>query len=95
MGVYRAKNSVEKSLLPFVCTSPRADMELALRDKIYVFCNPIEMHNAFQKCLNARLVYNPDGTIALGAVSVKPSLGACSRTDTQDSVVDFDDDDDD
>ena len=94
LGLYRASNSMEKSVLPFVCTCPRAEMELALRDKVYVYCNPIEMRNAFIKGLNARLVHNADGTISLGSDQPKTVPSTRNRAQSLDSLGDSESDDD-
>lgn len=72
-GLYRAPTYLEHSVLPWVYMSPKPDTVLAPADKLYVYCNPVELRNAMNSGgLDSRIVWHPDGT---GSLSSEPPLG--------------------
>lgn len=65
IGLYRSQHAADGSSLPFVYTCPKADTILRGNDRIFVYCNPIELKSAVDICLDLPFVINPDGSISL------------------------------
>ena len=56
LAVYRSPIITEKAFLPYVYTCPRADDIMRPDDRLFVYCNPIEMDFAIQKSLRQPIV---------------------------------------
>ena len=51
LGIYRAAFATDKSILPFVMMCPRPDTVLRAKDRLFVYCNPVEMNYAMDAAL--------------------------------------------
>ena len=65
MGLYRAPFLNDGSCLPFVITSPKPDLILRDKDRVYLYGSPIEMLSALQCSIQRPFVMLPDGTLAM------------------------------
>ncbi len=65
MGVYRSPDAEEKSVLPFVITCPKPDLVVRPADKLFVYCNPLELNTALECCLNMDFINLYDDVYAL------------------------------
>ena len=64
LAIYRAPNMADGSILPFVFTTPHAEVEMRLNDKIFVICNPSTLAQNLP-IISDRLAEHPDGTFGL------------------------------
>ena len=65
IALYRSPLETDKSYLPYTYTSPKPDCILRAKDRLFVFCNPIELNSAFNCSLGLPLTTCADGSLAL------------------------------
>ena len=65
LAIYRAPDLLEGSLLPYVCTCPRPDLEMRRNDRLFVYCNPVELDYALNSYLNLPIRIETKGAVTL------------------------------
>ena len=65
IAIYRAPFAADFSFLPFVYTSPKPDTLLRSRDRIFVYCNPLELKMVMELCLDLPFTVGQEGAVFL------------------------------
>jgi hypothetical protein len=65
VGLYRAPCETDKSFLPYAYTCPKPDCVLRKDDRAFVYCNPVELNSAYQRCLGLPILSLQDGSFGL------------------------------
>lgn len=70
MGLYRGPSVDDKAYLPYTYTCPRAETVLRLRDRLFVYCCPVDLVNACKASLCQSLETASDGVIGVRAMPI-------------------------
>ena len=63
LALYRSPDVLgDGSMLPYVCTCPRPDLELRSKDRLFVYCNPVELDYALNAFLTLPIRTETKGT---------------------------------
>ena len=65
LAIYRAPDVLEGSLLPYVCTCPRSDLEMRNKDRLFVYCNPVELDYALNSYLKVPIRIETKETVTM------------------------------
>ena len=65
LAIYRSPDVMEGSLLPYVCTCPRPDLEMRSKDRLFVYCNPVELDYALNAFLKLPIRIETKGAITV------------------------------
>ena len=65
LAIYRSPDVMEGSMLPYVCTCPRPDLEMRSNDRLFVYCNPVEMDYALSAFLTLPIRQETKGTVTM------------------------------
>jgi hypothetical protein len=80
IGLYRAPCTEDKSLLPFAYTCPKPETILRKDDRVFIYCNPLELNTAYQHCLGLPIVSLSDGVFTLTDASLgRPGMTTLGR----------------
>ena len=75
IGLYRHPSSADASFLPYTYTCPKPDAVLRAKDRLFVFCCPLELESASEGPLMAPLALHLDGEEGLAGLDVVPGEG--------------------